>query len=313
SEVTLPPRKRLCITLGLRFEVSESSFAPTARPTREFKRDYGFVATLDDEIRQDPERERDVGYGIRDTGDEMVEAMQEVPATDVAELSQRMSDFVTAVRQDTDEIYGRLNDAQDDRSLMRGQLNLLYRDKCAHARIDRLIESEARLSYESWVQSINANDTTRSKVMALHTTIQMATLQSQQPPARDLAHPDVSEEADKNGSNEKNHKGITSHDNHHHTITNSQLKALIDQGVGDALVARDADRSWNGDDSHNSATGSRRIERTVRECTYTDFLKCQPMNFKGTKGVVGLTQWFERMETVFVRSYFNRSNSLMLV
>nr|GEV73811.1 putative reverse transcriptase domain-containing protein [Tanacetum cinerariifolium] len=27
----------------------------------------------------------------------------------------------------------------------------------------------------------------------------------------------------------------------------------------------------------------------ARECTYQDFLKCQPLNFKGTKGVVGLT------------------------
>nr|GEV57258.1 hypothetical protein [Tanacetum cinerariifolium] len=50
-EVTLPPRKRLCIALGLRFEVGESSSAPTARPTGGFRVDYGFVATLDDEIR----------------------------------------------------------------------------------------------------------------------------------------------------------------------------------------------------------------------------------------------------------------------
>ncbi|GKA63284.1 hypothetical protein Tco_0762890 [Tanacetum coccineum] len=66
-EVTLPPQKRLCITLGPRFEVGESSSAPTARPTGEFWKDYGFVATVDDEIRQD--LERDVGYGIRDTWD----------------------------------------------------------------------------------------------------------------------------------------------------------------------------------------------------------------------------------------------------
>ncbi|GJS48717.1 hypothetical protein Tco_0598838 [Tanacetum coccineum] len=82
-------------------------------------------------------------------------------------------------------------------------------------------------------------------------------------------------------------------------VTNAQLKALIDQGVADALVARNADRSRNGNDSHNSGTSSRRIERTARECTYTDFLKCQSINFKGTKGFVGLTQWFERIETVF--------------
>ncbi|GJY16294.1 reverse transcriptase domain-containing protein [Tanacetum coccineum] len=28
-------------------------------------------------------------------------------------------------------------------------------------------------------------------------------------------------------------------------------------------------------------------------------MKCKPLYFKGTKGVVELTQWFERMETVF--------------
>ncbi|GKA04346.1 hypothetical protein Tco_0677127 [Tanacetum coccineum] len=57
SEVTLSPRKRLCIALGLRFKVGESSSAPTARPTGGFRADYGFVGTLDDEIRRDPKRE----------------------------------------------------------------------------------------------------------------------------------------------------------------------------------------------------------------------------------------------------------------
>ncbi|GJZ15562.1 putative reverse transcriptase domain-containing protein [Tanacetum coccineum] len=62
---------------------------------------------------------------------------------------------------------------------------------------------------------------------------------------------------------------------------------------------RDADRSRNGDDSHDSGTGGRRQASTVRECTYIDFLKCHPMNFKGTEGVVGLTQWLEKIESVF--------------
>ncbi|GJU83867.1 hypothetical protein Tco_1291413 [Tanacetum coccineum] len=74
---------------------------------------------------------------------------------------------------------------------------------------------------------------------------------------------------------------------------------MINQGVTAALAARDADRNTNGDDSHNSGMGVRRTERTARECTYTDFLKCQPLNFKGTEGVSGLSQWFERMEFVF--------------
>ncbi|GJT94114.1 hypothetical protein Tco_1082959 [Tanacetum coccineum] len=49
SEVTLPPQKRMCIALGLRYEVGESSFTPTARPTGGFRADYGFIGTLDDE------------------------------------------------------------------------------------------------------------------------------------------------------------------------------------------------------------------------------------------------------------------------
>ncbi|GJR41020.1 putative reverse transcriptase domain-containing protein [Tanacetum coccineum] len=35
----------------------------------------------------------------------------------------------------------------------------------------------------------------------------------------------------------------------------------------------------------------------ARECTYQDFLKCQPLNFNGTEGAVGQTRWFEKMET----------------
>nr|GFB00092.1 hypothetical protein [Tanacetum cinerariifolium] len=81
------------------------------------------------------------------------------------------------------------------------------------------------------------------------------------------------------------------------TVTNAQVQAMIDQGVNAALATRDANRT--GDDSHTSGTGVRRNERVTRECTYQDFMKCQPLYFKGTEGVVELTQWFERMEMVF--------------
>ncbi|GKD58228.1 putative reverse transcriptase domain-containing protein [Tanacetum coccineum] len=47
------------------------------------------------------------------------------------------------------------------------------------------------------------------------------------------------------------------------------------------------------------------------ECTYTDFLKCQPLNFKGTEGVVGLSQWFERMESIFHISNCAVENQVM--
>nr|GFB57570.1 hypothetical protein [Tanacetum cinerariifolium] len=83
------------------------------------------------------------------------------------------------------------------------------------------------------------------------------------------------------------------------SVTDAQLKALIDQGVANSLTVRDADRSQNGEDSHDSRMGVRRQAPRACECTYQDFIKCKPLYFKGTEGVVKLTQWFERMETVF--------------
>ncbi|GKC79165.1 hypothetical protein Tco_1129939 [Tanacetum coccineum] len=49
-------------------------------------------------------------------------------------------------RHDIYEIYGRLEGTQDDRSLMSGRLNMLFRDRRAHARTAKLMEAEARLS-----------------------------------------------------------------------------------------------------------------------------------------------------------------------
>ncbi|GJR05572.1 hypothetical protein Tco_0528556 [Tanacetum coccineum] len=43
----------------------------------------------------------------------------------------------------------------------------------------------------------------------------------------------------------------------------------------------------------------RGVMLVARKCTYHDFVKCQPLNFKGTEGVVGLIRWFKKMETIF--------------
>ncbi|GJW14146.1 putative reverse transcriptase domain-containing protein [Tanacetum coccineum] len=65
------------------------------------------------------------------------------------------------------------------------------------------------------------------------------------------------------------------------SVTSAQLQAMIDEGVTAVLAARAATR--NGDDSHTSGTGARRNERTVRECTYQDFMKCQHPDLSGVQ------------------------------
>ncbi|GJT65683.1 hypothetical protein Tco_1017163, partial [Tanacetum coccineum] len=168
-KVTLPPQKRLCIAPGPRYKVGKCSSAPTARPTRGFRANYGFVGTLDADIRRDPDRE--IGYGITDVRVDPDKIAEEVPATDVAELGQRMTDFVTTVRQDTYEIYERLDDAQDDKLLMSSQLNLLRRDRRSHARTARLMEAKTKAYREAWVQSMDASDTAHAEFRALRTTV----------------------------------------------------------------------------------------------------------------------------------------------
>nr|GEW61004.1 hypothetical protein [Tanacetum cinerariifolium] len=94
------------------------------------------------------------------------------------------------------------------------------------------------------------------------------------------------------------------------SITDAQLEVLIEQSVAKALAARHADRNTNVDDNHVSGTGARRTKRVTRKCTYPDFMKCQPLNFKGMEGVVELTQWFENMETMFRISNCSMENQI---
>ncbi|GJX41546.1 hypothetical protein Tco_0256536 [Tanacetum coccineum] len=109
-------------------------------------------------------------------------------------------------------------------------------------------------------------------------------------------------------------------------MTPEAIEELVNRRVEEALAAREATRAANAlvteNQSQNSSDGDNgngrngnggngngrnenpdengRGDRPVaRECTYQDFMKCQPLNFKGTEGVVGLIRWFEKMEIVF--------------
>nr|GEY35393.1 putative reverse transcriptase domain-containing protein [Tanacetum cinerariifolium] len=56
---------------------------------------------------------------------------------------------------------------------------------------------------------------------------------------------------------------------------------------------------YSGRCMQSSGEGLKRPVQPARVCSYTDFMKCQPLNFKETEGVVGLSQWLEKMESGF--------------
>ncbi|GKC22723.1 hypothetical protein Tco_1024873, partial [Tanacetum coccineum] len=67
-------------------------------------------------------------------------------------------------------------------------------------------------------------------------------------------------------------------------------------GNGGGNGNRDGPGGENRYGNHNVNVGG--VVPVARECTYQYFLKCQPLIFKGNEGVVGLTRWFEKMETL---------------
>nr|GEV94440.1 hypothetical protein [Tanacetum cinerariifolium] len=87
-------------------------------------------------------------------------------------------------------------------------------------------------------------------------------------------------------------------------MTLKSIQALIDWGI-----QRNSTHTQN-DASQNSGGGPRRPMQPAHVCSYTDFMKCQPLNFKGTKGFVGLSRWVEKMESVYYISGCTVENQL---
>ncbi|GJZ90362.1 hypothetical protein Tco_0662289 [Tanacetum coccineum] len=100
-------------------EVGESSTAVAAA------RQPG--PALEDDLRRDKVKEMD--YGITDTWDEIVEAMQEIATTTLE------------------------GDAQDDRAFLRARVNTLYRDRPYHLHTAMLLDREATYARRPWVGS----------------------------------------------------------------------------------------------------------------------------------------------------------------
>ncbi|GJY71232.1 hypothetical protein Tco_0474935 [Tanacetum coccineum] len=107
-EAELPPHKRLCLTAPTsRYKVGESSTA-APRPTGGHKIDYGFISTLDAEIRR--QRAKEVDYGIRDVWVDLTEAVEEVAPTTLEGVNARVIELAALQEQDTQDIYAVIED-----------------------------------------------------------------------------------------------------------------------------------------------------------------------------------------------------------
>ncbi|GJU61862.1 putative reverse transcriptase domain-containing protein [Tanacetum coccineum] len=264
--VDMPLQKRACFTAPTgRFEIRESSSAGAARQARRtlaYTVDYGFIDTMDASIRAAE-----------------IRAMNTVGV-----VNDRVTNLATTQRQDAQELYMHCKDAQDDRPLLGAHVSILRRERRYFSSMASSYEREARDVDVLQRQRISAEDRMSAHIQHEHDRFKELICTTEAGPL------DKPEDA---GSSfdftsvvyftkmpPKKRTATTTTTTT--PMTDAQLKAPIAQGVADALAERDADRSRNGDDSHDS----------------------------GTEGVVGITQWIKKMESVFHISNYTTANQV---
>ncbi|GKA51955.1 putative reverse transcriptase domain-containing protein [Tanacetum coccineum] len=73
-----------------------------------------------------------------------------------------------------------------------------------------------------------------------------------------------------------------------------------DSYVDAAIADKRARHANDGNNARGSGLARGQVTTSVvRECTFAGFMKCNPDNFRGTKGAVELRRWFEKTEMTF--------------
>ncbi|GJS38561.1 hypothetical protein Tco_0563604 [Tanacetum coccineum] len=82
------------------------------------------------------------------------------------------------------------------------------------------------------------------------------------------------------------------------TMTQAAIRKLVADSVTVTLEAQAANMA------NTDNTTRPREAYVAKQCRYKEFMRCQPINFKGMEGAVGLIHWFKRTESVFSRSNY---------
>ncbi|GKC87459.1 hypothetical protein Tco_1148108 [Tanacetum coccineum] len=170
-EAELPPHKRLCLTsLTSRYEVEESSTA-APRPTVGHRADYGFIGTMDAEVRR--QRAEEVGFGIRDVWVDPTEVVEEVAPTTLEGVNARVTELVAVQEQDTQDIYAVIEDTQDRQTQLFQRVDRLVEDRQFHYETARLLDQEDLVSREAWAHFVGWSSAVHYELQAYRTHTQM--------------------------------------------------------------------------------------------------------------------------------------------
>ncbi|GKD50871.1 reverse transcriptase domain-containing protein, partial [Tanacetum coccineum] len=286
----------------------------TARPIGGRGIDYGFVSNVDAEARRQGISE--VGYGIRDTWVNLAEETPEIAPMTLGEVNTSVTKLAELHEHDTQDLYALLEDAQEGRTRISQRVtidlqrvDLLMKDRIAHQETILIVEEEAYASREAWAHAIGLSQavhfelqTHREQVYAyesqLHAHQTQLQLQSTLIQTQHQVHENHFQ------MQQAEMAKLQETDRRRQAQMVETLRVMRDMRQIMAPVIRRGPNTLlrnttNGDGSYSSHRDNRRNVQTARPCFYADFMKCQPLNFKGTKGVVGLTRWIEKMKFIF--------------
>nr|GEV42415.1 putative reverse transcriptase domain-containing protein [Tanacetum cinerariifolium] len=78
--------------------------------------------------------------------------------------------------------------------------------------------------------------------------------------------------------------------------------AAIRNLVADSITALEVQAANMANADNINRNPELREDHVARKCSYKELMSCQPFNFKGSEGAVGLICWFERTKSVFSHS-----------
>nr|GEW14428.1 reverse transcriptase domain-containing protein [Tanacetum cinerariifolium] len=124
-----------------RYEAGESSAAAAARPIEGRRADYGFVGSVEAEIRR--RIAEDIGYGIKDTWIDPRDVAKEEVLMTLEGVNSRVTKLVAVQEQDTQDIYGVMEDTQGRQTEIFQRVEALVDDSQYHYETSRLVDQEA--------------------------------------------------------------------------------------------------------------------------------------------------------------------------
>ncbi|GJZ87012.1 hypothetical protein Tco_0658622 [Tanacetum coccineum] len=167
-------------------------------------------------------------------------------------VNRRVTYQVDVCTRESSEFCTRHHDAQKDRAAVRAEIEVLRRERLAY-------EQESMETRQALARSEAHCRALEARVTVLETEVHRHEWQRQA--ADDLAVQHIMRtQALEAGARVDTLEDTALETTNTTSVTNAQLQAMIDQGVTAALAARDANRSTNGDDNHNSGTGVRRTK-----------------------------------------------------